>query len=98
MRPALERDLKAAGLEFGAPVFIRAFKEERVLEFFIQNRRSGKFDLFAERMKRTVGSAWEAFWKNLKEGYDIFEKTRIPPEVSVRHGRYDFLSTSKPAP
>lgn len=46
VRPKLERDLQAAGLEFGASVFIRAFKEERLLELFVQNRRSGKFDLF----------------------------------------------------
>ena len=46
VRPALERDLKAAGLEFGAPVFIRAFKEERQLELFIQQPGSGKFAFF----------------------------------------------------
>ncbi len=201
VRPALERDLKAAGLEFGAPVFIRAFKQERLLELFVQNRRSGKFELFRsypiaaasgslgpkltegdgqvpegfyfvppsamkpesryhlafnigypneydrfhgrtgtlimvhgnrvsigclamtdarieeiftlcaaahaggqrffrvhvfpfrmteERMKRAAGSEWEGFWKNLKEGHDRFEKTRIPPEVTVGDGRYRF--------
>lgn len=207
VRPALERDLKAAGLEFGAPVFIRAFKEERLLELFVQNRRSGKFELFRsyriaaasgkpgpklaegdlqvpegfyfvppsamkpesqyhlafnigypnaydrhhgrtgslimvhgnrvsigclamtdekieeihtlcaaahaggqryfrvhifpfriseERMNRAAGSEWEAFWKNLKQGYDAFEKTRIPPEVVVQDGRYDFQSPTSP--
>jgi murein L,D-transpeptidase YafK len=201
VRPALERDLKAAGLEFGAPVFIRAFKEERQLELFIQNRGSGKFELFrsypivaasgtlgpklaegdfqvpegfyevppaamkpdsrfhlafnigypnaydrffgrtgsaimvhgnrvsigclamtdakieeiftlcaaahaggqkffrvhifpfrmtAGRMAKTSGSEWEGFWQNLKEGYDRFGKTRIPPEVAVAGGRYRF--------
>jgi murein L,D-transpeptidase YafK len=207
VRAALERDLKAAGLEFGAPVFIRAFKEERLLELFVQNRRSGKFELFRsypivaasgklgpklaegdlqvpegfyfvppsamkpdsryhlafnigypnaydrhhgrtgslimvhgsrfsigclamtdekieeiytlcaaahtggqrffrvhifpflmseERVKRAAGSAWDAFWENLKEGYDAFEKTRIPPEVNVQDGRYEFPSAGKP--
>lgn len=201
VRPALERDLKAAGLEFGAPVFIRAFKKERVLELFVQNRRSGRFELFRSypivaasgnpgpklaegdgqvpegfyvvppsamkpgsryhlafnigypnefdrsqgrtgslimvhgnrvsigclamtdakieeiytlctaahaggqrffrvhifpfrmtdvRMKRAAGSEWEAFWKNLMQGYDRFEKTRIPPEVAVKDKRYVF--------
>ena len=201
VRPSLERDLKAAGLEFGAPVFIRAFKEQRVLELFVQNRGSGKFDLFRsyriagisgklgpklaegdlqvpegfyfvppsamkpdsryhlafnigypnaydrhhgrtgslimvhgnrfsigclamtdekieeiytlcaashaggqrffrvhvfpfrmteDRMKRAAGSEWAAFWNNLKEGYDAFEKTRVPPDASVRDGRYVF--------
>jgi murein L,D-transpeptidase YafK len=33
------------------------------------------------------------FWRNLKEGYDYFEKNRRPPAVSVdRGGRYVFLS------
>lgn len=45
-RPALERDLAAAGLHFGDPVFIRAFKEEKQLELFLRNRASGKFELF----------------------------------------------------
>jgi len=201
VRPALERDLKKAGLEFGAPVFIRAFKEERVLELFVQNRTSGKFELFRsyriaaasgklgpklaegdgqvpegfyfvppsamkpdsryhlafnigypnvydrfhgwtgslimvhgnrysigclamtdekieeiytlcaaahadtqrffrvhlfpfrmteERMKRAASSEWEDFWNNLKEGYDAFENKHIPPNVSVRGGRYHF--------
>jgi murein L,D-transpeptidase YafK len=48
------------------------------------------FRLTDERMNRTAGSEWEAFWKNLKEGYDAFEKTRIPPEVCVRGGLYHF--------
>lgn len=46
VRPALERDLAAAGLHFGDPVFIRAFKEEKQLELFVRNRASGKFELF----------------------------------------------------
>lgn len=46
VRPALERDLKAADLEFGAPVFIRAFKGERELELFVEHRSSGTFKLF----------------------------------------------------
>lgn len=46
VRSALERDLAAAGLRFGDPVFIRAFKEERRLELFVRNRGTGKPDLF----------------------------------------------------
>lgn len=46
VRPALERDLKKAGLQFGSPVFIRAFKEENLLELFVLNRQTGKFKLF----------------------------------------------------
>jgi len=201
VRPALERDLKAAGLEFGAPVFLRAFKEEQVLELFVQSRVSGKFELFgsyriaaasgtlgpklaegdgqvpegfysvppsamkpdsqyhlafnigypnaydrfhgrtgssimihgnqvsigclamtdpkieeiftlcaaahaggqkffrvhifpfrmtAARMAKAEDSPWHTFWQNLKEGYDHFEKTQIPPDVTVRGGKYQF--------
>jgi len=46
VRPALERDLAAAGLKFGDPVFIRAFKEEMELELFVQSPKSGTFKLF----------------------------------------------------
>jgi murein L,D-transpeptidase YafK len=201
VRPALERDLTAAGLRFGDPIFLRAFKEERQLELFVQNRRSGTFDLFrtypiaaasgtlgpklAEgdgqvpegfyavppsamkpdsryhlafnigypnafdrslgrtgslimvhgnqvsigclamtdekieeiytlasaahesgqrsipihifpfrmteaRMQKAAGSAWFTFWTNLKQGHDWFEKHRIPPNATVRNGRYVF--------
>ena len=201
VRPSLDRDLTAAGLKFGDPVFLRAFKEERQLELFVHQRKSGKFQLFRtypiaatsgtlgpklaagdgqvpegfyqvppsamkpdskyhlafnigypnafdralgrtgslimihgnrvsigclamtdekieeiytlcaaalsqgqsqfrvhlfpfrmtdQRMAKAAGSPWEKFWQNLKEGYDHFEKTHIPPETSVRDGRYQF--------
>ena len=201
VRPGLERDLTAAGLLFGDPVFIRAFKEENELELFVRNRVSGKFDLFRtypiaaasgllgpkllegdgqvpegfyfvppdamkpdsqfhlafnigypneydrvhhrtgtvimvhgnqvsigclamtdekieeiytlcdaahhggqpffrvhifpfrmtpERMQKANGDSNEPFWNNLREGYDLFEKNRIPPEVTVVDGIYRF--------
>jgi len=46
VRPALERDLAALGLHYGDPVFLRAFKEERVLELWLRKRENGKFELF----------------------------------------------------
>lgn len=201
VRPRLERDLTVAGLKFGDPVFIRAFKEEKELDFYIFNRTAKKFELIqtyaiagtsgvlgpklAEgdlqvpegfyyvppeamnpnsslhlafnigypnefdlahqrtgsfimihgscrsigclamtdplieeiytlcdaahrggqaffrvhifpfrmseaRMKAAAGDANLDFWKNLKEGYDLFEKTHVPPDVSVVDGRYQF--------
>jgi murein L,D-transpeptidase YafK len=30
------------------------------------------------------------FWRNLKEGYDLFERTHRPPRISVCGARYDF--------
>jgi murein L,D-transpeptidase YafK len=36
------------------------------------------------------------FWKNLKEGYDYFEITKVPPKVDVCDRRYVF--NQEPAP
>jgi hypothetical protein len=33
-------------------------------------------------------SPWFAFWLNLKEAYDAFERTHLPPRVSVCDRRY----------
>jgi murein L,D-transpeptidase YafK len=201
VRPGLERDLAAAGLHFGDPVFVRAFKEEKLLELFVRQRDSGKFRLFrsypiaaaagelgpklaegdcqvpegfylvpakamnphstyhlafdlgypnaydralgrtgnlimvhgnrvsagclamtdakieeiyvlcdaaqrggqaafavhlfpfrmtAERLAKANGSPWLEFWNNLKEGYDRFEQSQVPPKAGVKGGRYVF--------
>jgi len=34
------------------------------------------------------GGRWDAFWRDLKPGYDQFEVSRIPPKVSVCAKRY----------
>ncbi|MEO0445122.1 MAG: murein L,D-transpeptidase family protein [Verrucomicrobiota bacterium] len=41
-----------------------------------------------ERMTAAETSPWFAFWKNLEEGYDAFEQTRVPPNIIVRNKRY----------
>jgi hypothetical protein len=33
-------------------------------------------------------SPWSPFWTNLKEAYDLFERTRIPPRVGMCGKRY----------
>jgi murein L,D-transpeptidase YafK len=38
------------------------------------------------------GSKWQGFWSELKTGYDLFERSHIPPAVSVCNGRYVFES------
>lgn len=35
-------------------------------------------------------SPWLDYWKNLKEGHDLFERTKRAPVVSVCDGRYGF--------
>jgi len=33
---------------------------------------------------------WAGFWTDLKKGHDLFERTQLPPVVSVCNGRYAF--------
>lgn len=35
------------------------------------------------------GHVWYGFWRNLKEGYDAFEETRVLPRIRVCDGRYE---------
>lgn len=46
------------------------------------------FRMTDENLTRHADSKWSAFWNNLREGYDAFEQTRIPPKVTVCNGRY----------
>src|SRR5690606_29909014 len=41
---------------------------------------------------------WYDFWKNLKEGYDLFERNRRPPIVGAKDGRYVFFDRSDDVP
>lgn len=33
-------------------------------------------------------SPWQSFWHNLKDAYDLFERTRLPPKVGICGARY----------
>jgi len=46
VRPALEVALAEKNLRFGNKVFIRAFKEEKMLELFIENPSTKRFERF----------------------------------------------------
>lgn len=48
------------------------------------------FRMTPDRMAEAQGSPWEEFWKNLQQGYLWFERTKVPPNVEVREGRYHF--------
>ncbi len=48
------------------------------------------FHMTAKRMEQARDSRWHAFWENLREGYDYFEKHGFPPNVQVRGMRYIF--------
>jgi hypothetical protein len=46
------------------------------------------FRMTEENMRKHANSPWLGFWTNLKEAYDAFERTRIPPKVATCGGRY----------
>lgn len=48
------------------------------------------FRMTAENMARYRGDPNYDFWKMLKEGYDYFELTKLPPKVDVCDKRYVF--------
>ena len=48
------------------------------------------FRMTSTNMKRHRASKWADFWENLKQGYDSFESSKVPPKVSVKGGRYAF--------
>ena len=33
-------------------------------------------------------SYWYPFWRDMKKAYDYFERSRTPPDISVKNGRY----------
>jgi murein L,D-transpeptidase YafK len=52
------------------------------------------FRMTAENMAAHASSEWNGFWTNLKEAYDLFERTRRPPAVSVCGSRYAVSETA----
>jgi murein L,D-transpeptidase YafK len=46
------------------------------------------FRMSDAKMNEMKKHKWYAFWKTLKEGYDFFEKHRVPPHVAVCERRY----------
>lgn len=48
------------------------------------------FRMTEKNMLRYAQSPWQAFWQNLKEGYDLFEQSNRPPQVTVKTSRYIF--------
>ena len=48
------------------------------------------FRLTSANLALYHSSPWYEFWMNLKQGYDLFEKYRLPPMVEVIDRRYTF--------
>jgi murein L,D-transpeptidase YafK len=39
-------------------------------------------------VRNAAHGEWRAFWRNLKVGYDLFERTRVPPKVGICNKQY----------
>lgn len=48
------------------------------------------FRMTENNLHRYSNSKWLSFWINLKEGYDLFQHHRVPPEITVKNNRYSF--------
>jgi len=60
------------------------------------------FRMTAANLAAHKDDKWIDFWKNLKEGYDYFEISRLPPKVAVCEKRYlinaSFTGNARPDP
>jgi len=48
------------------------------------------FRMTKGNMKKHSESQWLSFWENLRTGYDVFERTKQPPNVLVKNRKYVF--------
>ncbi|MEQ1649074.1 MAG: L,D-transpeptidase family protein [Hyphomicrobiaceae bacterium] len=46
------------------------------------------FRMTEDKLKAYALNEWYDFWRNLKDAYDSFERTRLPPKVTICEGRY----------
>jgi murein L,D-transpeptidase YafK len=51
------------------------------------------FPLTAANLDKYTSSPWLGFWNNLKEGFDVFERTGQVPQIEVAGGRYIVTGT-----
>lgn len=85
-----------------------AVTDEQVAEIFALGREAFKggqtefqiqafpFRMTPANMARYKDDPNYAFWRNLKEGYDHFELTKVPPKVDVCEKRYVFNVMTEP--
>ena len=46
------------------------------------------FRMTEERLRAYATNEWYDFWRNLKDVNDSFERTRLPPRITICEGRY----------
>ncbi|MFP6874297.1 MAG: murein L,D-transpeptidase family protein [Verrucomicrobiales bacterium] len=81
--PRLRRELSLKGLKLGAPVFLRIFKEEKLLEFWIEKEKAGRFELFRSYPICTfsggLGPKLAEGDRQAPEGFYFVPRTRMNP-------------------
>ena len=55
------------------------------------------FRMTDEHLKARAENPAADFWQTLKPGYDAFERTKLPPKVSVCRGQYQFTASTSQA-
>jgi murein L,D-transpeptidase YafK len=70
-----------------------------VYEAFLHGQKSIELNILPFKMddahmKTYASSPNIAFWRNLKTGYDIFQRTHMPPIVSVNNKSYVFTEVN----
>ncbi len=46
------------------------------------------FKMTPENMLRFTGTQWETLWAQMKQGYDAFESSKVPPKVFIKGQSY----------
>jgi murein L,D-transpeptidase YafK len=84
--PQLEKELAASGLRFGAPVFMRILKEEKLLELWIEKTPAGKYALFKTykicTFSGTPGPKQKQGDRQAPEGFYAVSRARMNPQSS----------------
>lgn len=52
------------------------------------------FRMSKKRLGKTYGNQWHSFWLELKQGYDLFEKSNTLPKITQCDGQYRFDQNS----
>lgn len=78
--------LAQAALDHGQPFFRVHIFPFRMTNAAMKEHLEPRSVIFFENKNLR----WREFWTNLKEGYDLFERIRIPRNVSWKNGRYQF--------
>jgi murein L,D-transpeptidase YafK len=55
------------------------------------------FRMTEENLARREAAPSAPFWRDLKQGYDAFEATQLPPRIAVCDGAYTFAPALPPS-